>query len=404
MKRGFVVVLLLALCAVVPAAAVAGDWELSKNVKRLERVSPDYESDRDIDKKFIDVLNLIEKTKQPNELYEEAKRIAGTPALGQSKYMDSFLYFMLVKSLGRTRNTVETDYWFGQLKANNDKSPHLLAAMLIRLRQLPKESPNLRKEIQAIVDWIKAQKTEQKLRAPEYTGNMLLGYKPRTDFAGGEFLKLYTVSTYKEAVTALAGFMDDETYASLLTAVKDGREDILNELAAIYKKARKKKEAADTLYQIARLKVAAVDYAQAKTLLDEAVKLDPEHLAAKKERDRIALELTYQSLTPAQSSAPLRQDDPLGIPEHLNKAEGYLTPTDRVIMEAELHGKSKAELRVMRNEVYAHHGRMFQASDLQNYFSQRPWYRQNAAYSDSLLTDVDKENVKIIQNFEASAQ
>jgi hypothetical protein len=84
--------------------------------------------------------------------------------------------------------------------------------------------------------------------------------------------------------------------------------------------------------------------------------------------------------------------------------EGYLTPADRVVTAAELHDRSKAELRVMRNEVYAHHGRVFQDAELQNYFSKKSWYRQNPAYSDGLLTDVDKENARVIQEFEDKAQ
>ncbi len=405
------IAVLLALCVILPNGAFAADGDLARNVKRLERVSPDYEADKDIDKKFIEVLNLIEKTKQSSELYAEAKRIATTPALGQSKFMDSFLYVMLLKSLSQEKNsTVEIDYWLGLLKANNDKSPHLLAAQLVRLHQLPKESPDIRRDAQLIVDLVKAQKPDLKLRAPEYWGNMLIGYRPRVNFAEGDYLKLYTVATYKAAVTPLAGFMEDETYVSLLGRVKQGREDILNEMAALYRKAYKKKEAADILYELAMLKVGAKDLAAAKTLLDDVVKLNPEHAAAKKERDRIKLELTYQSLapaTPAPTAPPAvsgKPEDSLGIPAHLVSVQGYLTPQDRLIMEAELHGKSKAELRVMRNEIYARHGRTFQAPDLQNYFSQRPWYRQNTSYSDGLLTEVDKANVKLLQDFEGGMQ
>jgi hypothetical protein len=92
------------------------------------------------------------------------------------------------------------------------------------------------------------------------------------------------------------------------------------------------------------------------------------------------------------------------IPDHLNQVEGYLTPADRVVTAAELQDRSKAELRVMRNEVYAHHGKVFQDAELHSYFSKKSWYRQNPAYSDGLLTDVDKENARVIQEFENKAQ
>ncbi len=287
--------------------AQAGDWNLVKNVKRLERVSPDYQDDKQIDKKFLDVLDLTEKTRKEGEVYEEAKRIAGMSSLAQSKYMDSFLYYMFVKSASISKNNMtEPDFWFGLLKAY-EKSPHLLAAYLVRMRLLPKNSPDARRDAQAAVDWIKAQKPDMKVRAPEYSGNILLGYKPRTDFAEGDFLKLYKVSYYKETVTPPAGFQDDDTYVSLLSRIKEGREDIMAEMVAIYKKMGKRKEASDILYQHAILKANAKDFAQAKVLLDDAVKYNPDNAEAKKDRDRIKLELTYQSLAPA-TPAPAAQE------------------------------------------------------------------------------------------------
>ena len=403
MRKAWIAVL-AALFLSAAGISFAGDWDLVKNVKRLERVSPDYQDDKEIDKKFLDVLDLTEKTKKGGEVYDEAKRIATLPALGQSKYMDSFLYFMLIRSLSISKSgTTEADYWLGLLKAH-DKSPHLLAALLVRMRLLPKNSPDIRRDTQLIVDWIKAQKPDMKVRAPEYTGNILLGYKPRSNFAEGDFLKLYTLSYYKDTVTPPAGFLEDDTYVSLLSRIKEGREDVMIEMVGIYRKMGKRKEASDILYQLASLKANAKDYKQAKTYLDDAVRLNPDNMEAKKERDRIKLELTYQSLAPAAPAIQEKPEEALGIPEHLNKVEGFLTPSDRMITEQELQGRSKAELRVMRNEIFARHGRVFQSPDLHDYFTQKPWYSQNPNYSDSLLSDVDKENVRIIQENENKAK
>ena len=406
MKNGLIAVF-VALAVLAAGTSFAGDWNLVKNVKRLERVSPDYETDKDIDKKFLDVLDLTEKTRKEAEVYEEAKRIAGMTALGQSKYMDSFLYYMLARSLSISKSgTTEPDYWLGLLKSY-DKSPHLLAAQLVRLRLLPKNSPDIRRDAQLAVDWIKAQKPDMKVRAPEYTGNILMGYKPRSDFAEGDPLKLYKLSYYKDTVTPPAGFLEDDAYVSLLSRIKEGREDIMIEMAGIYKKMGKRKEASGILYQLATLKTNAKDFKTAKTLLDDAVRLDPGNDAAKKERDRIKLELTYQSLAPAAPAAPAIQEKPEetpGIPESLRSVESYLTPADRMITGDEFQGKSKAELRVMRNEVYARHGRVFQSPDLHDYFTQKPWYSQNPGYSDSMLSGVDKENIRILQEAENKAQ
>lgn len=401
MKKALIAVTVIVL--VTAAGTVfAADWNLAGNVKRLERVSPDYKDDKEVDKKFIDVLDLTEKTRKDAEIYDEAKRIAAMPGLAQSKYMDSFLYYLYVRSLALSKTgSAEPAFWLQLLKAH-DKSPHLLAAQLIHLRLLPKNSPDIRREAQLTVEWIKAQKTDRKVRPPEYTGNILLGYKPRVNFAEGDPLKLYTLSYYKETVTPPAGFLEDDLYISLLSKIREGREDIMTELAGIYRKMGKRKEASGVLYGLAMLKAAGRDFAQAKTLLDDAVRLDPENEAAKKERDRIKLELTYQSLAPAAPAAPApaRQEETPSIPEHLTKVEGYLVAPDRVLSEAELQGRSKAELRVMRNEIFARHGRIFQSADLSAYFSAKPWYKQDPNYADSMLSEVDKQNMKILQERE----
>lgn len=408
MKKAIVTVLVM-LSVLSAGVSFAGDWNLVKNVKRLERVSPDYQDDKDIDKKFLDVLDLTEKTKKEAEVYDETKRIAAMSALGQSKYMDSFLYYMLVRSLSVSKTgTAEPDYWLGLLKTY-DKSPHLLAAQLIRMRLLPKNSPDIRRDAQLLVEWIKAQKPAMKVRPPEYTSTLLMGSKLRTDFAEGDPLKLYTLSYYKETVTPPAGFLEDETYVSLLSRIKQGREDVMTEMVAIYRKMGKRKEASDTLYQLAVLKANMKEFTQAKTLLDDAVKINAENAEAKQMRDRIKLELTYQSLAPAPAAPvatpiPEKPEAAAGIPEHLTKVEGFLVSPDRVIGASELQGRSKAELRVMRNEVYAHHGRVFESADLHDYFALKPWYQQNANYSDSLLTDVDRENIRVIQEYEDKAQ
>ncbi len=40
----------------------------------------------------------------------------------------------------------------------------------------------------------------------------------------------------------------------------------------------------------------------------------------------------------------------------------------RLVTDADLAGKSPWELRIMRNEIYARHGRGFNSTDLQEYF------------------------------------
>lgn len=399
MRKAFMAAMVLVSIAAA-TTSFAGSWNLVENVQKLEWVFTDYKGNKEIDKKFLSVLDLTEKTRKDAEIYDEAKRIAAMSALGQSKYMDSFLYYLFVRSLAVPKaGTREADHWLGLLRAH-DKSPHLLAALLIRLRMVPKNSPDAGREARAIVDWIKAQKPAMNVRAPEYAGNIILGYKPRTDFADGNTAKLYTLSSYMRSIDPLAGFMDDETYVSLLERIRSGRPEILEEMAGLYRKQSRRKEASGVLFELAALKAGAKEYKEAKTILDTAVSLDPENVRAQKERDRIKLELTLQSLEPPQPAVP----DAAGIPQHLESFEGQLTPSDRVMTELELQGRGQAELRVMRNEIFARRGRAFESGDLSGYFARMPWYRQDPAYTDAALTDIDRENIRVIEEYAAKTR
>jgi len=68
--------------------------------------------------------------------------------------------------------------------------------------------------------------------------------------------------------------------------------------------------------------------------------------------------------------------------------------------EEGLSGKSEAELRVLRNTVFAKHGRSFRSADLQAHFSSQPWYRPDPAYSDERLTAEDRSCVERIGRLE----
>ncbi|HEU4766675.1 MAG TPA: YARHG domain-containing protein, partial [Pyrinomonadaceae bacterium] len=73
---------------------------------------------------------------------------------------------------------------------------------------------------------------------------------------------------------------------------------------------------------------------------------------------------------------------------------------NKAITEQMLHGLSLHELRLLRNEVYARHGRMFRAEWLQQYFYTQPWYTPNEEFKDESLSGNDKLNVETIVRFE----
>ena len=73
---------------------------------------------------------------------------------------------------------------------------------------------------------------------------------------------------------------------------------------------------------------------------------------------------------------------------------------NRAITEQMLHGLSLHELRLLRNEVYARHGRMFRADWLQQYFFFQPWYNPDENFKDETLSGNDKLNVETIVKYE----
>lgn len=77
---------------------------------------------------------------------------------------------------------------------------------------------------------------------------------------------------------------------------------------------------------------------------------------------------------------------------HLFKANPL---TDRI-----LEGVAIADLRLLRNEVYARHGRIFQTAWLGDFFRNFPWYQPRADYSDAELSPVERANVALITSRE----
>jgi hypothetical protein len=61
------------------------------------------------------------------------------------------------------------------------------------------------------------------------------------------------------------------------------------------------------------------------------------------------------------------------------------------------------DLRVLRNEVYARHGRIFKDPKLQKYFESQAWYKPNPDFKDDQLNEIEAANLKKIVDAETSA-
>lgn len=76
----------------------------------------------------------------------------------------------------------------------------------------------------------------------------------------------------------------------------------------------------------------------------------------------------------------------------------------RKLTRSDIQHKTKKELRIARNEIYARHGRRFRDSELQQYFDSKDWYDGTIEPEDfddaTYLSELERRNAKYIQKFE----
>ena len=73
----------------------------------------------------------------------------------------------------------------------------------------------------------------------------------------------------------------------------------------------------------------------------------------------------------------------------------------RYATASDLAGYDLGQLRVLRNSIYARHGRMFRDANLRSYFNSQPWYngyRQEIPASE--LNQYEQYNIQFIQSRE----
>ena len=73
---------------------------------------------------------------------------------------------------------------------------------------------------------------------------------------------------------------------------------------------------------------------------------------------------------------------------------------NKLITEQMLRGLSLHELRLLRNEIYARHGRVFRTDWLSQYFFSQPWYDPKEDFKDEEISGTDKTNIETIVKYE----
>jgi hypothetical protein len=73
------------------------------------------------------------------------------------------------------------------------------------------------------------------------------------------------------------------------------------------------------------------------------------------------------------------------------------------VTRALLNGLFVEDVRKMRDEIYARHGKVFKDPWTQKYFASFDWYKANPNYSDASLTPIEKGNLVVIAAYEKKA-
>lgn len=87
--------------------------------------------------------------------------------------------------------------------------------------------------------------------------------------------------------------------------------------------------------------------------------------------------------------------------EYGTDSDEYFFPSDKKqITFSILDEYTQDEIAIIRNEIYARHGYIFQLEQYANYFESKTWYEPNPYFDESMFSALEKENVDTIIEYE----
>jgi serine/threonine-protein kinase len=96
-------------------------------------------------------------------------------------------------------------------------------------------------------------------------------------------------------------------------------------------------------------------------------------------------------------------DNTSPTPVDATTENNYLWLSQRTVTDADLDDKDGFELDIMRNSIFARHGRRFDTSGLQEYFNNQSWYRplySPKTFPPKLLSQLEQRNVEFINKYQ----
>jgi hypothetical protein len=113
---------------------------------------------------------------------------------------------------------------------------------------------------------------------------------------------------------------------------------------------------------------------------------------------------TSSTATPARQQPPPErtvQEANTRVNSPMNSIPGrFPEASKRLLTPGDLSRLSKADLGIMRTEIFARHGYKFNTVAMKEYFARQPWYTPTSSNVDSLLTALERSNIQLIKKFE----
>ena len=78
----------------------------------------------------------------------------------------------------------------------------------------------------------------------------------------------------------------------------------------------------------------------------------------------------------------------------------YPQASIRALQYDDISGKSKNELRLIRNEIFARHGFLFKSDDMRNHFENQAWYNGKHTDVSAQLSSIEIQNIQFLKQYE----
>lgn len=116
-------------------------------------------------------------------------------------------------------------------------------------------------------------------------------------------------------------------------------------------------------------------------------------------------EINQESFDKYNETAIETQQNPTGTSAKANRSDlsiesKFQQLSNQRVNKSDLSNYSKADLRILRNSIFARYGLMFKSEDLKTYFSKFEWYQPQHPNVDAMLNEIERKNVKIIKEVE----